>query len=72
MGLPLMSSPSHTQVILCELSTHFNCSIKARAYDWTAEEKDGNWSFEMGVGEELEGDGMGRREDGRKRNSCPQ
>jgi hypothetical protein len=38
-GLSLKSSASHTQVISCEPSPYFNCSIKSRACDRTVKGK---------------------------------
>ena len=40
---------SCTQMISCEPSPHFNCSIKARACDWAVEGKGGAGGFGGGV-----------------------
>jgi len=50
-----MSSGSHTQVISCEPSPHFNWSIKARACDWAVEGKGGMGGLRVGAGGEGEG-----------------
>ena len=61
-GLAPTSNPSHTQVLSCEPSPHFNWSIKARACDWAVEGKGGTGGLRVGAGREAEEDkGEGKR-----------
>lgn len=63
-----MSSPSRTQVMPYEPSSHFNWSVKARACDWAVEGKGGNRRFEsvgqVEWGRRMRGQRKRRRHDG--------
>lgn len=57
------SKPSHTQVMSCEPSPHFNRSINTSACDWAVEGKGGTGGSRVGTGTEKEENEMGRREE---------
>ena len=62
-GLPLASSPSHTQVISGEPAPHFSWSVKVSAWYWAVEGKSGTGGLRMVPGRKAEEDGRRSRED---------